>query len=58
MKLRKEEKNDTIRAFNLTGGRFLISSPSSIGTFTNEVAIAEDPSAMVLPELEEELGAE
>ena len=40
------------------GGRFLISSPSSIGTFTNEVAIAEDPSAMVLPELEEELGAE
>ena len=56
--MRNEEKNDTIRAFNLTGGRFLISSPSSIRTFTNEVAIAEDPSAMVLPELEEELGAE
>ena len=53
---RREERYN--KSFQLTGGRFLISSPSSIGTFTNEVAIAEDPSAMVLPELEEELGAE
>jgi hypothetical protein len=51
---RREERYD--KSFQLTGGRPLISSPSSVGTFTDEVAIAEDPSSMVSHELEEEPG--